>query len=133
MESDASSVQTMGQAREKIRAKTNAKRKAQERARTSRRKEHQTRRMRSVSYARKRATPERIALSSRPGSLRRKQWVTSTVQIPSRKSDGSSLWIRSVEELCELIMIDSGASVHMCPPDHGQENGLRNRVQRDHC
>ena len=29
------------------------------------------------------------------------------------------------EELCELTMIDSGASVHVCPPDHGQENGLR--------
>ena len=29
------------------------------------------------------------------------------------------------EELCELIMIDTGASVHVCPPDHGQENGLR--------
>ena len=29
------------------------------------------------------------------------------------------------EELRELIMIDSGASVHVCPPDHGQENGLR--------
>ena len=29
------------------------------------------------------------------------------------------------EELCELIMIDSGASVHVCRLDHGQENGLR--------
>ena len=29
------------------------------------------------------------------------------------------------EELCELIMIDCGASVHVCPLDHGQENGLR--------
>ena len=29
------------------------------------------------------------------------------------------------EKLCELIMIDSGASVHVCPPEHGQENGLR--------
>ena len=29
------------------------------------------------------------------------------------------------EELCELILIDNGASVHVCPPDHGQENGLR--------
>ena len=29
------------------------------------------------------------------------------------------------EELCELIMGDSGASVHVCPPDHGRENGLR--------
>ena len=29
------------------------------------------------------------------------------------------------EELCELIMIDSGASVHVCPPDHDQENRLR--------
>ena len=30
-----------------------------------------------------------------------------------------------MRELCELIMIDSCASVHVCPPDHGQENGLR--------
>ena len=30
-----------------------------------------------------------------------------------------------LEELRELIMIDSGASVHVCPLDHGQENGLR--------
>ena len=29
------------------------------------------------------------------------------------------------EELCELIMIDSGAPVHVCPLDHGRENGLR--------
>ena len=29
------------------------------------------------------------------------------------------------EELCELIMIDCGASVHVCPPNHGQENGIR--------
>ena len=29
------------------------------------------------------------------------------------------------EELFELIMIDSGTSVHVCPPDHGQENRLR--------
>ena len=39
-------------------------------------------------------------------------------------------WIFAVghehEELCELIMIDSGASVHVCPREHGQENGLRN-------
>ena len=29
------------------------------------------------------------------------------------------------EELCELIVVGSGASVHVCPPDRGQENGLR--------
>ena len=29
------------------------------------------------------------------------------------------------EELWELIMIDSGASVHVCSPLYGQENGLR--------
>ena len=29
------------------------------------------------------------------------------------------------EELCELIMIGSGASVHVCPLDHGQEDGLQ--------
>ena len=28
-------------------------------------------------------------------------------------------------ELCGLIMIDSGALADVCPPDHGQENGLR--------
>ena len=32
-----------------------------------------------------------VALSSRPGSLRRKQWVMSRVLTPSRKTDGSSL------------------------------------------
>ena len=35
------------------------------------------------------------------------------------------LRFREREELCELIKIDSGASVHVCPPDHGHENGLR--------
>ena len=29
------------------------------------------------------------------------------------------------EELCELIMIKRSASVHVCPPEHRQENGLR--------
>ena len=29
------------------------------------------------------------------------------------------------EELCELTMIDSGASVHVCPLEHGHENGHR--------
>ena len=33
------------------------------------------------------------------------------------------------EELCELIMIDSGASVHVCPPQHGQVNGLRKSTE----
>ena len=45
--------------------------------------------------------------------------------MPSRKTDGSLVCTMSIEELCELIMIDSGASVHLCPPEHGQENGLR--------
>ena len=40
--------------------------------------------------------PERIAQSSRPGSLRRKQWVTSILQTPLRRTDGSSPWIRSM-------------------------------------
>ena len=37
-------------------------------------------------------------------------------------------WIFALDQehegLCELIMIDRGASVHVCPPEHGQENGL---------
>ena len=45
------------------------------------------------------------------------------------QGDGEGMNIRHVEYgvflLCELIMIDSGASVHVCPPDHGQEYGLR--------
>ena len=32
---------------------------------------------------------------------------------------------REEEELCELMVIDSGASVHVCPRSRGQENGLR--------
>ena len=36
------------------------------------------------------------------------------------------------EELCELIMIDSDASVHVCPPDHGQENGLPRAEMKQH-
>ena len=42
----------------------------------------------------KRPHPERIAPSSRPASLRRRQSVTSRVQTPLRKTDGSSPWIR---------------------------------------
>ena len=45
----------------------------------------------------------------------KKTVVTSRVQTPLRKTDWSSPWIMSM----------SGASVHVCPPDHGQENGLR--------
>ena len=37
---------------------------------------------------------------------------------------------REHEELCELIIIESGASVHVCPPEHSQKN---NRMKRDHC
>ena len=32
---------------------------------------------------------------------------------------------RDEEELCEVIVVDSGASVHVCPRSHGQESGLR--------
>ena len=42
------------------------------------------------------------------------------------KEDG---WIFALdhehEEVCEFIMIDSGASVHAGPLEHGQENGFR--------
>ena len=36
------------------------------------------------------AMPEKIAPSSRAGSLRKRQWVTRRVRTPSRKRDGSS-------------------------------------------
>ena len=41
------------------------------------------------------------------------------------EEDGWIFALDRAEELCELIMIDSGASVHVCPPDHGPEKGLR--------
>ena len=47
----------------------------------------------------------------------------------SAKSIEEDGWIFALnqehEELCELIMIDSGASVHVCPSHHGQQNELR--------
>ena len=50
-------------------------------------------------------------------------WVMSNVQTPLRKTDGSSPWIMSMRSC--VIIIDSGASVHVCQPYHGQEYGLR--------
>ena len=47
----------------------------------------------------------------------------------SAKSIEGDGWILALNqehgELCELITIDSGASVHVCPPHHGQQNELR--------
>ena len=37
------------------------------------------------------------------------------------------------EELCELVMIDSGASVHVCPLMIAKRTDFANRVKRDHC
>ena len=58
--------------------------------------------------------------------LAEKKTVGHQQSASSIEEDG---WIFALnqehEELCELIIIDSGASVHVCPPDHGQENGLR--------
>ena len=76
-------------------------------------------------FCQKKATPERIALNYRPGSLRRKQWVTSRVQTPFEEDAWIFALDQEHEERCEPIMIDSGASVHVCPPDHGHEYGLR--------
>ena len=47
-------------------------------------------------FCKEKATPDKIALSSRPGTLRKRQWVTSRVQTPLTKTDGSSLWIVSI-------------------------------------
>ena len=58
--------------------------------------------------------------------LAEKRTVGHEQNANSIEEDG---WIFAVdhehEELCEPIMIDSGASVHVCPPDHGHGNGLR--------
>ena len=56
--------------------------------------------------------------------LAEKKTVGHEQSASSTKEDG---WIFALEheheELCELIMIDSGASVHVCPLDLGQEKG----------
>ena len=58
--------------------------------------------------------------------LAEKETVGHEQSANSIEEDG---WIFALdqehEELCELIMIENGASVHVCPLDHGQENGLR--------
>ena len=57
--------------------------------------------------------------------LAEKKTVGQEQSANSIEEDG---WIFALdhehEELCELITIDSGASVHVCPPDDGQESGL---------
>ena len=73
----------------------------------------------------KKATPERIALISRPGSLRRKTVGHEQSANYIEEEGWIFAWVQDREELCELITIDSGAPVHVRPPDHGQENGLR--------
>ena len=35
-------------------------------------------------------------------------------------------------ELCELTMIDSDASIHVCPLKHGQRDGFR-KLSETHC
>ena len=58
--------------------------------------------------------------------LAEKKTVGHEKSVNSIEEDG---WIFALdlehEELCELIMIDSGASVQVCTPENGQENGLR--------
>ena len=78
-----------GKGKEKSKEKGKAKNKDKPKEGTS-----DTSSMKCFSAWRK-AAPERIAPNSRPGSLRRRQWGHER------------------EELCELIMIDSGASVHV--------------------
>ena len=87
----------------------------------------------SVSFARKKATPERIVLSSRPCSLRRKQWVTSRVQTPLRKTDGSSPWFRSMRSYASwtwstVVRQSTCVQLSMAKRTH-----FANRVKRDHC
>ena len=61
-----------------------------------------------------------------PAWLADKKTVGHEQSANSIEEDG---WIFELdhehEELFELIMIDSGASVHVCPLDHGQKIGLR--------
>ena len=75
--------------------------------------------------ARRKAPPEKDC-SKFSALVAEKRTVGHEQSANSIEEDG---WIFALdhehEELCELIMIDSGASVHVCPPDHGQENGLR--------
>ena len=83
----------------KAKRKARAKAKRKDKARISRRKEHQTRRTPKCSSCKRR---------NRPKSLR---W-------PAEKKTIS-------HELSKLTMIDSDASIHVCPLNNGQGDGFR--------
>ena len=93
------SANAKGKASAKAKRKASAKAKRKEKARISRRKEHQTRRTRNAPSAREKDCPKSLT------------W-------PAEKKTMS-------HELCKLTMIDSDASVHVCPPRHGQGDGFR--------
>ena len=82
----------------KAKRKASAKAKRKEKPTISRRKENQTRRTRNAPSARETIVP-------------------SSLTWPAEKKTMS-------HELCKMTMIDNDASVHVCPPKHGQGHGL---------
>ncbi|CAK0840370.1 unnamed protein product, partial [Prorocentrum cordatum] len=61
-----------------------------------------------------------------------RRWGVDGDSAPMEQDDG---WVFMVDEefegdeLCELIMVDSGASANVCPRDHVPENGLREEAR----
>ena len=82
-------------------------------------------------HARKDYSSSRLAEKKTVGhepsanAIEEARWIFALEQGPNTIENHSSPAISEHEELCELIIIDSGVSVHVCPPEHGQENGLR--------
>ena len=138
MESDASSVQTMGIADGNdttpmevdalMEGKSKNKERQRQRQRERQRKEHGQGEGKNIRHV-----ECEVFLCKEKGHTRKdcpqfSAWLDWEENSGSREQGAKSTeedeWIfvldQSMRRLCELIMIDSGASVHVCPPDHGQ-------------
>ena len=140
MESDASSVQTMEHSGRE-RHHTNGSRRAHEKQRQEQGAKTKAKRKakRKSKDKAKEGTSDTSKKGERPekGHTRKdcpkfSAWLVEEKTVGHEQSANSieeDGWIFALdhehEELCELITIDSGASTHVCPPNHGQESGLR--------
>ena len=129
VESDATSVQTMGHHRNdtvpmEVDALTKGKGKGKSKTKSKDKSKGET--------------PDLTCFFCKEKGHARKDCPKFATWVAEKKSAGHEQSANSIEEvgwifaleqeheeLCELIMVDSGASVHVCPPDHGRENGLR--------
>ena len=66
-------------------------------------------------------------------AIEQARWIFVLEHSPNTIENQSKTAANEHEELCELIMIDSGESVHVCPPERGKRSAFANRRKGDHC